>query len=992
MKRHTNRFSISIGRVVLSLLLLIPVTIFSQNNQIAFSASFVMPSITLNEGEIISNVLKVVSNGDAESKFSVSITVPGRWNILSIKNKIYSISPKDTLYIPIRIIPSHLKGNAQYFINAIIRDEMGKQRAGASFVTTTTKQVSWEMNLSPSNRIYFMNNETSVPFSLNVLNRGNENQDIVVTMSEAGKNGIVSDSAGLILKKRYFNFNLDPIKDTTVKLNFSYYEGKRNFRRIDLETYNPGKKFEEKKYSLYFRSQDPKLNGGSSFSRNKRIEFVRLNSIKKVSQYNSFVIPVIMEANAYNIMSGQPVMNLIFRGNTLLENGANLVYFTQMNYSSYQFNPYSFQSNSYYLGYFHRKGNVQIGDVGSNSGIGIPASGRGITGEYHITDKQSVGGYFTMAPRLINPYRISYGLTYRGIFSNKSILSASLGRTQDRMTGINSNFLGARYVFGITRFHHFGVTATGSQSDYTFNPGIATRYGCLLGFNYGGILLNEKLTPVLQVDYSSRNFSNSNSRRFSIADRVSYQLPKRRALMLQNNYMSYEIPIFMYSSILPTNYFVNQYFNNALYYSTNTIKGRIMPGIFYNFTDQNGVRNQYRGVSLDYNTFNPEKNSRFSFSTRAGYNHLTDYPSIPDFFSLSAYSLFQYHTIQASVRYNYGYQNIYDVRTLTTSVYPQLLYLSVQDQYVFPDPRFVLETAVNYSYQNYNYGHNFGLFPDLYFYSFTGWRFKLSVGYNFNRSMPSRSDLYSGNNAIANEQQSTAAIVNQGVYLGFGVRKEFGLPIPKKFRKKTNATIDFVAFIDLNGNRIMDPDEIPLENIVIRVGDHEMLTDVKGEARLVNIPGGTYTLVISSLTDLQGWFPLNDDSIQTANKTVYLPFIRGVKIFGEILMEREKVNEDIPLDLSRIKITAVDSLGKLYAAVSDKRGSYVIYLPLGRYSITMDERVLGDSFFLTQNNYDVTLKQGVENVYTPFYIVEKKRKVIIKKFGAGGQEDKKDDH
>jgi len=256
--------------------------------------------------------------------------------------------------------------------------------------------------------------------------------------------------------------------------------------------------------------------------------------------------------------------------------------------------------------------------------------------------------------------------------------------------------------------------------------------------------------------------------------------------------------------------------------------------------------------------------------------------------------------------------------------------------------------------------------------------------------MPNRTDLYSGNITTANEQDNKP-VVNQGVFVGFGVRKEFGIPIPKKYRKKTNSTVSFVAFIDLNGNRIMDKEEIPLENIVIHVGDHELLTDENGQAKLVNIPSGGYPMSVVSLTDLQGWFPLVDDSLQVSNKTVYLPFIRGVKIFGDVLMEREKVNEDYHLDLSRIKVTAVDSLGKTYPAITDRKGNYVIYVPLGRYTITMDERILDDSFFLTQNNYDVTLRQGIENVYTPFYIVEKKRKTIIRKFGQEEKDQKKDD-
>jgi len=868
MKRRSNRILHAAFGILLSLLCMAPVVSFSQTQGPTLTASFTQPNVTLKAGEIVSNVLKIVSTASEPVRFKVSLTLPGHWRVMSLDEKIFTMEAKDTMYIPIRIIPSNLKGNSQYFISAVLRDSSAKQRASASFVTASIKQIRWDLNIFPSSRIYFMNNQTSVPFAVNLFNEGNENQDIVLTLSETGKNSILTDSTGLIVKKRFFNLNLDPFRDTTLHFNFSYFEGKRNFRRVDVESHNPGRRYDEKKYSLYFHSQDPKLNGATSFTRNKRIEFIRLNSVKKVSPYNGFVLPVIMDANVYNVLSAQPVMNLVFRGSTLLENGASLVYFTQMNYSSYYYNPKAYQNSSFYLGYYHRWGNVQIGDVSAGSGFGIPASGRGITGEYHITDKQTVGAYFTMSPRLIDPYRVSYGLTYRGIFADKQVLTGTLGHTQDRIGNYSTDFLGARYTFSVTRNHHFSVNATESHSTLRFLPGNPVHYGTLLGFSYSGLYLKEKLVPTVQVDYASRYFSSTNAQRFNYSDRISYMLPGKRSLSLQNNYIAYEMPTYVVGT-----YTVNRYFNNYLYYSLNTPMGRMMPGLFYNFADQNNIRLHYRGVSFDYNTYNQEKNVRFSFSTRGGYNYLPDYPQVPEFFSMSAYSLMQYHTITGSVRYTYGYQNIYDINTLLQQrIYPQMLYLSLQHQYLFPDPRFVLESNVSYSYQNYNYGHSFGLFPDLYFYTFSGWRFKVSVGYNFNTSMPNRTDLYSGNITTANEQDNKP-VVNQGVFVGFGVRKEFGIPIPKKYRKKTNSTVSFVAFIDLNGNRIMDKEEIPLENIVIHVGDHELLTDENGQAKLVNIPSGGYPMSVVSLTDLQGWFPLVDDSLQVSNKTVYLPLV-----------------------------------------------------------------------------------------------------------------------
>jgi hypothetical protein len=989
MKRKATRY-ICFIRSCMLLLFLLPACVYAQNASSVTPVTFLYPEITLSEGEIVSNVLKVAP-GEPYT-FTISISTPAKWKVVGTKDRQYTTSAKDTLYIPIRIIPGDKKGNAQYYLTAVLHDESGRQRTSASFLVGTKKEIHWELNVSPTEKLYFLNGENSVPFSLNVFNSGNEVQDILLTFHEIGKNSILSDTTGRILKNRYFNLSLGSLRDTTLKFRFSYYEGKRNFRRVDLETHNPAKKFEAKRYSLFFRSQDPKLNSATSFTNNKKVDFIKLNSEKKVSPYDSYVIPLTVEANMYNILGVQPIMNLVLRGNTLLANGANLVYYGQMNYMSYSYTPTLFNNSSFFLGYYHYWGNIQIGNVTSANNVGIPTSGRGITGEYRLTKTQTIGAFFTESPGILNNYRTSYGLNYKILLPASQMLMASFGRIEDRIIGTNTNFIGGRYNFGIRRVHQFGITATGTQNVYTLTPNSSPQLGYLLGFDYTGLFMDRKLMPTLRIDYNSRSYFNTNSDHFNILHRTNYDLGKKRSLSLQNNYASYEALIYNPAG---NQFLTNKSFSNFLYYAVNNDKGRVMPGIFYNFTNFNNIRLHYRGLSFDYNTFKIDNNVRFSFNTQAGYNWLQDYPNIPEFFSASIYTLLQYHTLSANVRYNYGYQSIYSVNNLfTQGAYPQILYLSLQHQYLFADPRFVLQTSFNYSYQNVNSSNSFGFFPELYYYSFSGWRFKINAGYNFNSSNINRNGFYN-TGAVAPTELNTAPVISQGFQLGFGVKKDFGIPVPKRLRKKINYTMTFVAFMDLNGNRIMDKDEIPLENIVIRIGDHEIMTDSKGLARLVNVPAGYYSEHAASLSDLQGWFPLLDDSIAAENKTVYLPFIRGVKIFGDVMLEREKFSEDVTLDLSRIKITAVDSFGKPFQAVTDKHGSFVIYVPLGKYTLTMDEKILDDAFNLTQNNYPVVLKQGVENIYTPFYIVERKRKINVKKFTqeepADKKEEKKDD-
>ena len=70
-------------------------------------------------GESVSNILKVVNN-DSLSTFNLKLSVahPENWRFLGDKLKVYSLPPKDSLFLPIRIIPIGLiKGNTKFIIS-----------------------------------------------------------------------------------------------------------------------------------------------------------------------------------------------------------------------------------------------------------------------------------------------------------------------------------------------------------------------------------------------------------------------------------------------------------------------------------------------------------------------------------------------------------------------------------------------------------------------------------------------------------------------------------------------------------------------------------------------------------------------------------------------------------------------------------------------------------------------------------------------------------
>ena len=146
----------------------------------------------------------------------------------------------------------------------------------------------------------------------------------------------------------------------------------------------------------------------------------------------------------------------------------------------------------------------------------------------------------------------------------------------------------------------------------------------------------------------------------------------------------------------------------------------------------------------------------------------------------------------------------------------------------------------------------------------------------------------------------------------------------------------------------------------------------------------SYPFYVRSLDNLQGWFPDVKDTIQViTNNQQFIPFVRGVKVDGDVVLDRQKIaiaDTSKSFDLSRIKITATN--GKTYNTLTNIKGKFEFYMPNGDYIITMDESILGSKYKLTRNNIPITLKNTQDGVYVSFYIIENRKKVVIKEFGT----------
>ena len=824
---------------------------------------------------------------------------------------------------------------------------------------------SQELSVEPSTKRYFKNGANETNFKVNLLNTGTESQPIQLTLINSSLYALLSDSTDRILKNINYNLTLKPFEDTTFTFKFKYFQGVRNFNRIDIENHKPENSSEEKSFSVFVNSTEPNLGGGNGFQAGQKVTFTRLSSDKKVNEYQAASLPMVVDYNVNNIMNDVTFSTLNIRGVGQISQDKMLMYNFQTSGST-NTNDNVLLNSMYYLGYYYSKGSVQGGYI--NGGMmGLQSFGRGLKSDYFLSPKQKIGAFYinnTGVPGSTSTY--AYGINYELRYFKQNTLNLDYGRSENSYTKTITDAYNSRAGFNFFKTHsiyvNFSTTIT-TPTDNTSNS--TTKIGYFGSLSYNGSFFKNKLNTNQSIGQSTKEYSNSNVARIYYNQSTRFLFNNRIGIVLVNGYN--KIDYILGKTIS------NNTQNNQLSLNINKKNVSLQPQVFYNIYNNTVSSYQSRGVGFSYNIFNPKENIRMSTNIQSGYNKPMNTNENNDHFFIQWGGFVFYKTLSVNARYMMMPNNTQSIQTAFMNQTPQTFSTSLQHQYLFSNTHFMLQTGINYYYNNIFNQQSASVYPELYYFSNDGWRFKVNFNYN----------LISGNVYNFSNQQingeNTSTYVNQNIYLGFGVRKEFGIPIP--FVKKKFHDVDFVAFYDLNGNGKKDKNEQPVENIVISVASADVITNENGEARMQNFPRGIWPIKAKSLEENETWFANISDSVMISkDRIVMVPFVRGVKIKGKVGIDRESIRVDAssPFDLSRIKITANGD--KPFSTLTDFDGNFEFYLPYGKYIITMDENVLGDKYKLAKNNYDLEINRSVDGMFLSYLIVERKRKIVKKSF------------
>lgn len=935
----------------------LPLCFLSQNAINGIKVSLDTIQVSFTNGRAVTNKLIVYNSNDIKKTISVNVSHPESWKFLGDKFKVYEIKPLDTIFIPIRVIPlGTVKGGTKYVIGCIVRDiDKNMAIASAYFYVKKPKSFNWKISSIPSKQFYLKNNQTEVDLAFKILNLGNDDDEINFRIkSNPLDNIIFLDSNNEETNNEHY-FELAQQMDTTIEFKAKVQNDIRNFKYV-------GVNFEDiidvrKSYSIFANAQTDVLST-SKYVRNGGIKMIKLPNKIKINPFSSTCMPLTIEANISNINSRFPLINLLGRGNMLFGDSKILTYNSQFFISSLSPNP--LRNSLIQFGFNTPKYNIQAGNFSTPFGF----SGRGLSGRYNFNPKITVGAFSTLTPPSTGQNYFTMGLT--SIYRPNRITNFNtiIGRSTGLGNNQNRDYT---YFTNISNFQIFPSQRISLQGNIALASNSATQSNTLIriGAGYNGAFFNHRLNIGLSSFYSNGNplfIGNTSAGINSFGSTISYKFNKDWTVtyMANNNQRG------SFGSFSSYNVFSNRLLING------KVLGKpFSPSLTYNFITLGTNRLYNRSINYGTSQISIFKNTKISGYFILGQkNEIGINSGAPrPFFSTNLRA--SYRVWVLNLRHSRGSMSISEfLFNDEINLQGNITSLSLIHQYQFKNPRLILENNITIRTNNFpNRNTAIQIFPQLYYYTKNNYRLMLNPGF-FTRL--SRSPL----ETIGGPKRD----INISSIISLGIKKSIGIPIPSaKIKYKS---LKFKCFIDANGNHKKDKDEKLIENVVIRMGNEEIITNKDGEAQLINMfCDSNYIMEIFALEDLKGYFPYYKNKFYCNNdSTLAIPFVKGVKVYGEVYIDRDvnQRNFNTNFDLNNIRISAFNGLN-IYTLTNPK-GEFEMYVPYGEYTISMDNAVVGSKFKILNNNIKLGLNEGSESVFVTFYLVEKRKKITIKKF------------
>ncbi len=908
------------------------------------------------------NVLTVVNNGNSTEVVFVDFNAPLGWTIIKNDRQNYTIDARDSVRIPIRVAATKdVKGDIGYSIIGSVNDRDGQTLSNA-YCYVKIPRVS-DLVFRPVSRVsYFDQQKGDSELSFLLNNRGNVNELINITLTSNE------------------NITLPNEKDNTLAYDILLESGKDTIVKVPVKFKNN----DDQSIQTMFRVDLAGVSDATIFNTTFWFKYLTDDYRHEIPPGE---IPLILEIMMHNLFSQySPYFSGNIAGNILFKKNRNI---------NYRFRVYGigrsndFMSRSRFrVAYNSTKFDFIVGDL---SGLALKHGlGRGLQVNYRLSKRHEI---FALASE--NQFRpiINYG---GGITSRLKLFSFSprfayvdnkFHNSLSEIYGLNTNF---------NAFRNHKLTIDAGISDATFTEVDKQEIGYGFRVNYSGRIKNLRFR--LNEQFGTTNYYGHYAGRHNLYGMISY--PYKHGYLfdlifsdrINNPIIENSDGIFsetFHSSriiqLRTTKYMDKGY---ALFFSPIYENQGSNAFYLYNGNDPFITNSAKFEVGT---RIRESYNEYFNPSLALGYTWVSDYsePGIgTNIFNLSSrdkffnahfslnmkrgkwgtYLNYFYGPYALNQQLQYFYNNYYTQSIRVMPYYESFVYKNIVK----------LTSKINFMYDFTYKTTRMHMHNEIDLFFKKGFTLSLlnTLSYQVSTDLITE-DKYDYSNA----------------YFEIKLKKDFHWNQPRI--KYHDLTVSL--FRDLNGNLKKDPNEPGVNNVLVSIYredpkmfdefdkeyeytgqlvNNRLLSGSDGTVSYKNLAAGLYRIEINNI-DKNGSFVPDFSELLieiSEDKIITVPFLERNKIFGRVVLNRSKLSTLGRIDVSNIRVNAVDTRGNTISTLTDKQGEFELYAPSIDDYIVSVHNIFKEQFNLRQDSFYVHL-----NAYKQFevnFVFDEKRRQI----------------
>jgi hypothetical protein len=872
-------------------MVLFQLPLYAQLNNSLSSIKFADKEISVNNEELANLTVKVKNDSKMVLNAVANVNTDNEIDLISKKNFAISINPGDSLYMPIKIfISKKAQSGMLHLVRFVLKDSLQNIIGSDSceLKISIKKNVIFYAQVSS---VLLENNTDSIRIPVRVVNMGNTTQKIslIAGYPSSVDLGDFQKASVLVVK---------PLKDTTIVFTKAVNRSMFTNQGFDVNItglYSNGElfnmayiKIQNARNSRTYRDQ----NYNDSYENNS----LSLSSMGVFSPNESY------------LMQG--------RGTLGLPEGKISYNLDATMYKNVGYSPAIIRNT--YISYEALNMGLKAGNINKNMDINLNGKG----GEFFLNDtaarNQYIGGYINSSSNLL-------GESYKSVFSPGKAAWGSFIHTA-RKWQLNSGaiyelnpFLGVRNMLLSNLFR---LKQKDFRYLFTLNSGRVSginservKFGFAAGVDIVGSIKDFSLNSTNY--FSTGYYPGLRQGALSFSERVTYNRPKGN-LWASMEYYDYK-PQNISSTIL-----FNPTYNSLRLEAgiSKKIFGKITLSFAPYFTSDKNNSFQFLDVNApdaSLNSFNigttlnvPISSSQyFSLNTESGYYSSSVDASKRFHFRSNSNYRYKYFNLSTAIQKGSFYINeaINDYQKKVSGNY--IINITPSVQHVFLHNK--LKTNLGISYSNTK---------------FTGKGLQLT-GRTEYEIIPKTIIFASVNHnryTFINDQYNSSV---------------FEIGITKKLRngkiEGKSKFLEIFVFKDINQNGIYDHGDSTANNHLIYIDDIIFLTKPDGTVRYKNLPTGDYRI---SLPKTRGWYAPDQMINFNQKERIEIPLQKTGTLKGRVSYSFNEYSYEINERREGLMINAIGENGQKYVTKTNIDGSYIFFMPVGKYVVSIDRENL----------------------------------------------------